>query len=142
LTASQKPSRDELLARAAQEDKMPEELLDAEQLKRRRDRVKKRKQRDSQRKGKTASSATRVRDYIYEDKVSKGCSRCPEGRPSCLHYHHLDRATKVSEISLMVVGGASLEVVKTEIAKCILLCANCHAVEELGTGFREDKVTA
>jgi hypothetical protein len=27
--------------------------------------------------------------------------------------------------------------VKEEIEKCELLCANCHAVEEYGTGFKE-----
>ena len=82
----------------------------------------------------------RLKDFIYNDKVTKGCQKCPERRPSCLQYHHIDRTTKVADISAM--GSARFEKVKAEIAKCTLLCANCHAIEEYGTGFREDEVAA
>lgn len=76
-------------------------------------------------------------DFVYEDKVAKGCSRCPERRPNCLQYHHVDPTTKRTTVSnLTKKDGYSLEAVKEEIAKCILLCANCHAVEETGDGYR------
>jgi hypothetical protein len=80
--------------------------------------------------------SNRNRDYIYADKIAKGCSRCLERRPNCLDYHHIDRKTKVAAVSRLTVHGVSLEKLITEIAKCVLLCANCHRVEELGDGYR------
>jgi hypothetical protein len=58
-----KASRDELLAKAAQEDATPEESLTPEQAKRKRNREKKRKQRDGERKEKAASTARDEREW-------------------------------------------------------------------------------
>jgi hypothetical protein len=76
-----------------------------------------------------------ARDYVYEDKITQGCSRCPERRPSCLQYHHIDPLTKKSGIGRLVQG-ARIERVIEEMKKCILLCANCHFIEENGDGYR------
>lgn len=75
------------------------------------------------------------KDLVYADKIAKGCSRCPERRPACLQYHHLDPAVKVSGIGRLIQM-ARPEIVIFEMQKCILLCANCHFVEENGDGYR------
>jgi hypothetical protein len=67
-----------------------------------------------------------VREYIYSAKEC--CSRCPETTPICLDLHHVDPSTKKFTLS----GKAhnhSMEAIKAEIAKCIVLCANCHRKE-------------
>lgn len=66
--------------------------------------------------------------YIREDKQRRGCNRCPERRVPCLDYHHVDRATKTDIINRMMES--SFPRFKAELAKCELLCANCHRVEE------------
>jgi|ERR1700733_2264431 len=76
-----------------------------------------------------------LQDFIYENKKS-GCSKCSENRPSCLQYHHVDPSTKKYNISIMVRDVTSLEKLKKELEKCIILCANCHFVEEFGDGYR------
>jgi len=78
-----------------------------------------------------------LKDFIYEDKMSHGCSRCPEKRPSCLEYHHVDCSLKKDCVSTMVRRNGFDAVLK-EISKCILLCANCHRVETNGTGYLEN----
>lgn len=88
--------------------------------------------------GRNRNRNRRAKDFVYEDKVAKGCSHCRERRPSCLQYHHIDASTKVSEISRLVKGSTYDSVVK-EVDKCILLCANCHAIEEHGDGFRSSR---
>ena len=66
------------------------------------------------------------RELINKIKLQRGCQRC--GYNKCaraLDFHHKNRKTKKFEIS----GGRrrySLERVKKEIAKCIVLCKNCH----------------
>jgi len=88
-----------------------------------------------------AQRMERIKDFIYKDKVLKGCSKCPERRPNCLQYHHIDPTKKTFAISDMRFRRYGLETIKEEMAKCILLCANCHAVEENGDGFRaEDRL--
>ena len=69
-------------------------------------------------------------NYVNELKAANGCSWCPERRIACLDYHHLDRSTKKAGICELVRSGTTLTKLKAEIAKCILLCANCHRVEE------------
>ena len=81
----------------------------------------------------------RNKDYVYLDK-SNGCSRCPERRPSCLDYHHIDPSTKSGDVSRFARLGLSFQKLVDEIGKCIILCANCHRVEELGTGFRTNTI--
>jgi hypothetical protein len=43
-------------------------------------------------------------------------------------FDHIDRATKLAAISQMI-GRATYEQLVNEIAKCWLVCANCHAIK-------------
>lgn len=60
-----------------------------------------------------------------------GCAACPEVDLSCLVFHHLDPKQKDRNISEMV-SRLSTERVVAEIAKCIVLCANCHMKHHAG----------
>lgn len=40
-------------------------------------------------------------------------------------FHHMDSTTKVNNLSQMF-GRYSKDKVATEVAKCIMLCSNCH----------------
>lgn len=60
------------------------------------------------------------------------CVLCGYGRcVSALHFHHLDPEAKEFHLAL---GGMtrSLQRSRGEAAKCVLLCANCHAEVEAG----------
>jgi hypothetical protein len=83
-----------------------------------------------------ASRRRRAKDIVYQDKVSKGCSNCPEKRPSALDYHHVDPSTKTKTVNRLLSQGR-IGSLKREMEKCILLCANCHRVVERGDGFRQ-----
>lgn len=48
--------------------------------------------------------------------------------PAVFDFHHLGDG-KEENISEMIFGGASLMAICVEVAKCILLCANCHRIE-------------
>ncbi len=63
--------------------------------------------------------------WVNAYKRERGCPHCREIDPCCLDLHHEDPAMKESEISLLI-RSASLEVVKNEVAKCKVLCSNCH----------------
>jgi len=52
--------------------------------------------------------------------------------PTALEFHHLDRGTKDFGIASK---SSSLEALKKELEKCILVCANCH--REIHAGFRD-----
>ncbi len=53
------------------------------------------------------------------------CLVCGEQRPEVLIFHH--REPKEKSFSLHRSGSRLLEEVKIEIAKCDLMCTNCHA---------------
>lgn len=57
-------------------------------------------------------------------KSTKQCEQCGERAPECLHFHHIDPATK--DFDLASFGGRSKETILAEVAKCRVLCANCH----------------
>ena len=51
--------------------------------------------------------------------------------PAALHFHHVDPSTK--EFHLAHLGASrSIGRMRAEAAKCVLLCANCHAQVEAG----------
>lgn len=65
------------------------------------------------------------RAWLWDYKKQRGCS-CGESHPPCLDFHHIDPTSKVNSVTKMVTAGLAKETVLAEIAKCELLCANCH----------------
>jgi hypothetical protein len=58
------------------------------------------------------------------------CSRCGYDRNhAALTWHHKDPALKGFSLDLRSLSNRSQRAINDEIAKCILLCANCHAEE-------------
>lgn len=66
----------------------------------------------------------KVRTFL-EDTKSSGCKVCGEPHFACLDFHHRDPKEKKFNIG-MQVGTYSLKKLRVEVAKCDVLCANCH----------------
>ncbi|MBV0902281.1 homing endonuclease associated repeat-containing protein [Haloarcula salina] len=78
----------------------------------------------------TLDRRTRHRGWVYEQKRnSGGCRRCDETDPACLDFHHRDDEEKEMTISQMITYGYSKAKISEEMAKCDILCANCHRKE-------------
>lgn len=60
----------------------------------------------------------------YKSKLS--CVICGENEACCLDFHHKDPNNKEFNISEAGRGGISEKRLLEEIAKCDVLCANCH----------------
>ncbi len=59
---------------------------------------------------------------------SVACKDCNKTYPSyVMHFDHLDATTKKDNIATMIHGVKSLDSILQEIAKCEVVCANCHA---------------
>jgi hypothetical protein len=66
--------------------------------------------------------------HVDKIKMDKGCSRCGyKEHPVALHFNHIHPCTKDRSVSKLVQKG-SMEPILREIAKCEILCANCHAI--------------
>jgi hypothetical protein len=72
----------------------------------------------------------RVRDLLIEE-AGGTCAICGfDKHPAALQFHHLDRDEK--SFTLRDGDTRALERMREEAAKCMLLCANCHAQVEAG----------
>ncbi len=87
---------------------------------------------------------------VYEDKKrlvqnhrnTRGCQDCGFNHPAALDLHHLDPATKHPFLKTrMLQDGTgrrtyrgwyamSFVDIEKELAKCIVLCSNCHRIRE------------
>ncbi len=63
-------------------------------------------------------------DFVRQYKQELGCKICRETEPCCLSFHHLKG--KKGHVSEMIGRACSLKTIKKEIAKCVVLCENCH----------------
>lgn len=87
---------------------------------------------------KISDKVKKRRQYHHERRVAAsmlileckkyGCDLCGEKRPECLDFHHIDPSTKSYTVSRMVGMKMGLDTIKEEIAKCQVLCSNCHRV--------------
>lgn len=75
---------------------------------------------------KAGQDRNRKAAWLVEYKSKLSCCKCGENHPACLHFHHRDKSTKSFSISDSI-RRFSLEKIIAEIAKCDVLCANCHA---------------
>ena len=69
---------------------------------------------------------SKLRKLVEELKTNKPCMDCKIIYPSyVLDFDHREDETKVAEISNLVNNG-NLESLLEEIAKCDIVCSNCH----------------
>lgn len=66
----------------------------------------------------------RLKNYVKEIKQSSSCVFC--GKRNNLEFHHKDRKTKTYSIAQIISGKYSIEILKLELDKCIILCNACH----------------
>ena len=69
------------------------------------------------------------RALVKRLKEEKGCLKCPERDITLLDFHHRDPATKKYRINRMVAQRNTMAALLVEIAKCDILCKNCHKEE-------------
>lgn len=62
---------------------------------------------------------------IIKYKMNNPC-KCGENHPASLQFHH-SIGFKKFNISDAASKGRSLKTIMSEIKKCIVMCANCHA---------------
>jgi hypothetical protein len=67
----------------------------------------------------------RNKEFVYKYLLGKKCIDCPESDIRVLQFDHV-RGKKITEVSKMVHEGYSLDMIKKEIEKCEIRCANCH----------------
>ena len=80
------------------------------------------------------------RDWYARNRESsmETVSICGESRPACLTFHHRNPSDKLIEVSILVTRHNKRERVLAEIAKCDVLCANCHADLHFSHLYEED----
>jgi len=75
----------------------------------------------------TERNAEYVRNYKEEGK----CYNCDESFRPALEFHHV-QGEKTANIGQFVYDEYSIERIKEEIDKCVLICANCHRKAHYG----------
>ena len=81
-----------------------------------------------------------LEEYIKE-VYSHGCTFC-DTKKGRFHLDHINMFSKVGTVGVMIESGCSVEAIKEEIAKCQLLCVDCHMLVtafEVRRGFIKDK---
>lgn len=99
------------------------------------------KQNLAERRGKkrerTYSQLAEVRQMIRDYKMKIGCQRCGyNDHYSALQFHHQPGFVK----KLNVCNAKTAKQFRSEAKKCIILCANCHAIQnhkDMVTKFRK-----
>ena len=92
----------------------------------------------------------RLVDLVSEHKSALGCKYCPETFPAALDLHHIDPKQKVATVRQLCDRTARAETLLAEMAKCEVVCSNCHRkihagvvlVERERSGFRALRMLA
>lgn len=66
-----------------------------------------------------------MRKELYRYLLDKSC-KCGETRVAALDFHHRDSTAKLFDISGAVKDGRGRKQIWDEIAKCDIICSNCH----------------
>lgn len=75
----------------------------------------------------------RDKQYVNEYKAKHGCLDCKQHyHPAVLEFDHLEPKKNAScSVSRLVRFGSSIKRIEEEIAKCELVCANCHRLRTI-----------
>ena len=67
-----------------------------------------------------------LRKIVFGYLADHNCVDCGEADPIVLDFDHLDPDTKVESISRLITNFAKPDVLRAEMEKCEVRCANCH----------------
>ncbi len=67
-----------------------------------------------------------IREWMAEYKSTLKCKLCPEYDSCCLDFHHKDPSKKENSIAIAMRSRWSKNRILKEIAKCVVVCSNCH----------------
>ena len=67
---------------------------------------------------------TLIQKYIWNYLKKHPCVDCGENDPIVLDFDH--ERDKIDALSMIVKWNNSLDLIKKEITKCVVRCANCH----------------
>jgi hypothetical protein len=72
---------------------------------------------------------------IVDEFKQQACVACGESYPTAaMQCHHRDPRTKAAAVATLVHRGVREEILRMELAKCDVVCANCHMIEHFGEG--------
>lgn len=77
-------------------------------------------------KSKAAQRRREGKAWLLERRKTLKCERCGEDHVATLDFHHRDPQEKDIEVATAAHQGWSIDRLEAEIAKCEVLCANCH----------------
>jgi hypothetical protein len=66
------------------------------------------------------------RAWFASYKKTLSCIECGENHPATLDFHHVDSKNAKKKVNDLVSDGHAKPRILAEIAKCVVLCANCH----------------
>lgn len=69
-----------------------------------------------------------AKDWLNDYKSNLSCDECGFDHPAALDFHHVDKFSKTASIGTLVLRGWTLGKILEEIAKCRVLCSNCHRI--------------
>ncbi len=76
-------------------------------------------------------------EYANKEKSKIGC-KCGEKNSACLDFHHKTPKNKTCTIA-EAVQKRGIALVKSEVKKCSVLCANCHIKKHFTTNAKPDE---
>lgn len=68
--------------------------------------------------------------WLVELKSNLACEECGENHPATIDFHHLNFS-----LSKAVSSGYGKDLILKEIAKCKVLCSNCHRILHWNSRF-------
>lgn len=73
-----------------------------------------------------AERRQKTREWFEGVKSSMRCGNCGENHIACLAFHHNDPSQKDTCVADTIRRGWSKQRILDEMAKCRVLCSNCH----------------
>lgn len=81
----------------------------------------------------------RLKLWLTTYKKTLHCKRCGFSDYRALQFHHRGRSAKDFNVADMAKQGSSIAAIEREIAKCIVLCANCHQIEHYKRSWKRGR---
>lgn len=75
----------------------------------------------------TRQKRAEIRKWLIDYKTERGCKECGNKHPAVLDFHHTG-GRKERGLTECANSQFSQQRLEEEIAKCIILCSNCHRI--------------